>query len=237
MELSLQALSFRRGKRAVLDGVSTVLPSTGLTCLIGTNGAGKTTLLRILCGELKPTSGTFKIGNVNAGAMTQKGISRYFSIVPQRSPAPAYLTVTEMISLARFRPSRALWWRLNSVDRDRIDEAVRLCEINDFKQRKVVDLSGGEQQRVWVAFAIASAKPFLLLDETFDGLDAFAKRGFFQLVRVLSRKGRAVILATHDLNMVSEYADKVVALSRGRVVYDGNSEADLKSHLGSRGSP
>ena len=232
----MQSLSFCRGDRRALDGVSTVVPSSGLTCLIGTNGAGKTTLLRILSGELRPTSGTFKIGEIDAAKATQRVISRCFSIVPQKSPAPAYLTVAEMIALGRFRSRGALWWRLNQADRDRIDEAVRLCELKDFVDRKVTELSGGEQQRVWVAFAIASDKPFLLLDETFDGMDVIAKRGFFQLVKTISVRDRSVILATHDLNMVSEYADKVVVLSRGRVVYDGDTGADFKSHLSTPGT-
>lgn len=231
MELSLKAISFSRLKKPVLENVSATIPSTGLTCLLGTNGAGKTTLLHILSGELKPASGTFFIGDINAGALSQKDISRYFSIIPQKSPAPPYLTVSEMVALSRFHPQRALWWRLNDEDKSKIRVAITRCQIENFKDRKVMELSGGEQQRVWLSFGLASDKNFLLLDETLDGMDVFAKSSFFHLLREITREGKGIILATHDLNMVTEYADKTIILKHGKVVYEGDANVNLQQFL------
>ena len=231
MELSMKALSFNRHKKPVLDGVSATIPSTGLTCLLGTNGAGKTTLLRMLCGELKPVSGTFFIGDIDAGALSQKDISRYFSIIPQKSPAPPYLTVSEMVALGRFHPQRALWWRLNNEDKSKIRLAITRCQIENFKDRKVAELSGGEQQRVWLSFGLASDKSFLILDETLDGMDVFAKSSFFYLLREIAREGKGIILATHDLSMVTECADKTIVLRQGKVVYEGAANVNLQQFL------
>ena len=146
MELNLRGLSFNRHGQRVLDNVSATIPAAGLTCLLGTNGAGKTTLLRILCGELKPVSGTFFIGDVDAAALAPKDISRHFAIIPQKSPAPPYLTVSEMVALGRFQPRRALWWRLDDDDRKKMSIAIDRCQITGFADRKVAELSGGEQR-------------------------------------------------------------------------------------------
>jgi ABC-type cobalamin/Fe3+-siderophores transport system ATPase subunit len=236
VELSLRGLSFTRHQRPVLDRVSATIPATGLTCILGINGAGKTTMLRILCGELRPVSGTFLIGALDAGAMAAPDIARHFAIIPQKSPAPPYLTVSEMVALGRFRPRRSLWWRLDEEDRRMMALSMARCQIEEFADRKVAELSGGEQQRVWLAFGLASHKPFLILDETLDGMDVFAKRAFFRLLRELSREERAVILATHDLTMVTECADRVIALSRGKIVYEGAATGDVEGLLGADGA-
>ena len=85
---------------------------------------------------------------------------------------------------------------------------------------------------VWLSFGLASDKRFLVLDETLDGMDVFAKRAFFRLLREIARDGKGVILATHDLSMVTEWADKVVALRQGRIVYEGGPTADVEAFLG-----
>jgi ABC-type cobalamin/Fe3+-siderophores transport system ATPase subunit len=231
MELSLKALSFNRHKKSVLDSISATIPSSGLTCLLGRNGAGKTTLLRILCGDLRPGSGTFFIGEINAGTLSQKDISRYFSIIPQKAPVPSYLTVDEVVALSRFRPKSGLWWRLNDVDKEKIRVAIARCHIGNLKGRRVAELSGGEQQRVWLSFGLASDKIFLILDETLDGMDIFAKSSFFQLLREISREDKGIILATHDLGMVTEYADKAIILRQGKIVYEGSANVNLQQFL------
>jgi iron-chelate-transporting ATPase len=231
MELSLRGLSFSRHRRRVLDAVSGTVPAAGLTCILGMNGAGKTTLLRILCGELKPDSGTFFIGDQDAGLLAARDIARHFAIIPQRSPAPPYLTVAEMVALGRFHARRSLWWRLDHDDRDKVRLAIARCQVEDFRNRKVAELSGGEQQRVWLAFGLAADKRFLVLDETLDGMDVFAKRSFFRLLRDIAREGKAVILATHDLTMVTEWADRVVVLRQGRMVYEGGAVVDIEALL------
>lgn len=231
MELNLKALSYSRHNRPVLDRVSGIIPGTGLTCLLGTNGAGKTTLLRILCGDLKPISGTFVIGNVDAASLAQKEISSFFSIIPQKSPTPENLTVSEMVALGRFRPEKALLWRLSNDDRQKISAALNRCGLGKFAGRKVAELSGGEQQRVWLAFGLASEKAFLIFDETLEGLDFFAKQAFYRLLKEISGQDRGIILSTHDLNMVNEYADKIIVLSQGRVAYEGGATADLPRYL------
>ena len=230
MDLRLKGVSFLRQHKAVLTDVSAVIPACGLTCLLGANGAGKTTLLRILSGELKATSGEYFIGDIDASALSQRELAKYYAVIPQNPPTPPYLTVSEMVGMGRFQPRRALWWHLAEHDRAMTDACLARCQLGEFRNRRLDEISGGEQRRAWLAFGLASDKRFLMLDETLDGMDIFAKRNFFQLLRDIASGGKGILLTTHDLDVVSEFADRVIVLSGGRAVFEGAPSSSL-AHL------
>ena len=231
MELKLKDLSFDRCGITVLEGISATVPGSGLTCLLGTNGTGKTTLLRILSGELKATSGGYFIDARNAAALSRKELSRYFSVIPQNAPVPPYLTVGEMVGLGRFRPNASLWWHLTAADRVVVNECLARCLMTAFKDRRLDELSGGEQRRAWLAFGLALEKNFLILDETLDGMDWLAKRTFFQMLKGITSKNRGILMASHDLEMVAEFADRVIILSESRVIFEGSPDSNLSRFI------
>ncbi|MBM4445557.1 MAG: ABC transporter ATP-binding protein [Chloroflexi bacterium] len=219
--LKLEALSFQSHGRSLLSGVTAAIPGSALTCLIGANGAGKTTLLRILAGELRPGSGRFVIDGTPSTSLTEQQIARRFSIIPQDVPPPAYLTVAELATLARFHPRSGLWWRPGDRDRAIIKSCLNVCQMDALSQRRMDQLSGGEQQRAWLAFGLAQEKPYLLLDETLGGLDILARKSFFGLLKGIASQAKGVVLTTHDLELVSDFADWTVVLRAGRVTYEG----------------
>ncbi len=230
MELKLKGLAFERRERTILDGISITVPGNGLTCLLGANGTGKTTLLGILSGELKATSGNYFIDGKNTSAMTRKQLSHYFSVLPQNAPIPPYITVLEMVSLGRFHPRSALGWQLSDEDRLAVNECMELCGMTAFKDRRLDELSGGEQRRAWLAFGLASSKGFLILDETLDGMDPQSKRSFFKLLKQISSKNLGILMASHDLDMIAEFADRIIILSQGRVLFEGTPDSNLKHY-------
>lgn len=235
MMLKLDAVSFQSHGTALLTDVTGIMPDNALTCLIGANGAGKTTLLRILSGELSPSSGRFLIDDTAASSLTQSQIARHFSIIPQDMQPPPHLTVLELVTLGRFHPYGALWWRLNDRDRTTVRSCLNICKLDQLSSRRVDQLSGGEQQRAWLAFGLAQEKRFLLLDETLGGLDILAKVTFFGLLKRIASEGKCVVLTTHDLELVTDFADRVVVLSRGRVTYEGGANANLRGFLDCNG--
>lgn len=235
MILSLDALSFSRHGRAVLSSLTTAISDKALICLVGPNGAGKTTLLRILSGELRGTSGTFLIDNKDASTLSQKEIAHHFSIIPQDVQPPPYFTVFELVALGRFHPHRTLWWRLSDSDHKAVHAYLSKCQVEQLSERRVEKLSGGEQQRAWLAFGLAQEKRFLLLDETLDGLDVFAKRSFFKLLKEVAGEGKGVLLTTHDLDLVTQFADKVVVLGGGTISYEGPPDVNLEHFLSPTG--
>jgi len=233
--LSLEALSFANRGTAILSGVTTVIPDKALTCLVGPNGAGKTTLLRILSGELKATSGEFLIGDADATRLSQREIARQVSIIPQDVQPPPYLSVSALVQLGRFRPYGALWRRLSRQDHVAVNASLARCQVEALSRRRMEELSGGEQQRAWLAFALAQEKKFLLLDETLDGLDVLVKKSSFELLKEVAAEGKGIVLTTHDLDLVTHFADKVIVLGSGKVVYEGPPNAGWEHRVSPAG--
>ena len=231
MELTLTGISYVRREKAVLSNVSAVVPGKGLTCLLGTNGAGKTTLLRILSGELKSTSGKYYIGDVNASALSQRELAKYFAIIPQNAPIPPYLTVREMVGLGRFQPRGFSKWHLSSQDRASIDVCLARCQIDKLGDRRLDELSGGEQKRAWLALGLAPDKKLIMLDETLEGMDIFVKRTFFQLLKDIASQDKSILLTSHDLDLVNEFADKIIVLIGGKVIFEGPPDSNLQKLL------
>jgi ABC-type cobalamin/Fe3+-siderophores transport system ATPase subunit len=233
--LSLEALSFVNHGTAILSSMTAIIPDNSLTCLVGPNGAGKTTLLRILSGDLKATSGRLLVGDTDTSLPSQREIARQVSIIPQDVQSPPYLTVSELVQLGRFRPYGALWRRLSQQDRAAVNASLARCQLEALSKRRVEELSGGEQQRAWLAFGIAQEKRFLLLDETLDGLDVFVKKYSFELLKEVATEGKGIVLTTHDLDLVTHFADKVIVLSSGKVVYEGQPNADWEQRVSPAG--
>jgi len=225
--LNLEALSFVNRGAVILNDVTTVMPDHSLTCLVGPNGAGKTTLLRILSGELKATSGRLFVGDADTSLLPRRDMAHQLSIIPQDVQPPPYLTVSELVQLGRFRPYGAVWRRLSQQDRVAVNTSLARCQLEALSERRVEELSGGEQQRAWLAFGLAQEKRFLLLDETLDGLDTLVKKSSFELLKEVATEGKGIVLTTHDLDLVTHFADKVIVLSSGKVVYEGPPDADL----------
>jgi len=232
--VKLEALSFSIHDHAILNSVTGVVSDGSLTCLVGPNGAGKTTLLRLLAGELRATSGRFLIDDCDGCALGQREVARYFSVIPQEIQPPPHFTVLELVTLGRFRPYGALRWRLTNQDRQIVQASLARCQLDRLSKRRVEELSGGEQKRAWLAFGLAQHKRFMLLDETLDGLDILAKRSFFRLLKEVASEGRGVLLTTHDLDLVTEFADRVIVLSGGEVGYQGRPGVSLLPLLTAR---
>ncbi len=217
-------VSYVRHGTAILSDVTVSVPGRCLTCLVGPNGAGKTTLLRILSGDLQATSGRLVLGGSDAAALPRKELVRHVSIVPQDTQPPPHITVWELVQLGRFRRRRFFWQRRGQLDRETAKGALARCHLEALSDRQVEDLSRGEQQRAWLAFGLVQDRSFLLLDETLDGLDASAEAHGFRLLKEAAAAGRGVLLTTHSLDLVSRFADRVIVLDGGRVVYEGHPD-------------
>jgi iron complex transport system ATP-binding protein len=231
MELTLTRISWHQREKSILSDVSAIIPNSGLTCLLGNNGAGKTTLLRILSGELKSTSGKYFVGDINASALSQRELAKYFAIIPQNAPIPQYITVREMVGLGRFKPRGSSKWHLSSQDQANIDACLARCQIDKLGDRRLDELSGGEQKRAWLAFGLAPEKKFLMLDETLDGMDIFVKRTFFHLLKDIASQDKSILLTSHDLDLVNEFADNIIVLIGGKVIFEGPPDSDLQTLL------
>jgi iron complex transport system ATP-binding protein len=219
--LSVIDLRVGYGDRAVIDGLALEIATGTITALVGPNGSGKSTLLKTLARLLKPSGGAVYLDGKAISSMPTAAIARELAILPQGPSAPAGLTVRELVEQGRFPHVGALRM-LRHQDHAAISAALELTGMREFAHRPIDSLSGGERQRAWVALTLAQDTPILLLDEPTTFLDIGHQLEVLDLARRLNRERRmTIVLVLHDLNQAARYANRMIALSRGRVVADG----------------
>ncbi len=203
-------LRFSYGKNDVLKGVNLSVKQGDFLAFIGANGSGKSTLIKLLLGIEKPTSGTIEYNGKPLGKDTD--FSR-ISYVPQLMVA-SYdfpITVEELVDLGLYGE------KLNEEERkSRIDDALSLVDLEDFRHRLYGALSGGQRQRVLIAKALISMTDVLILDEPTTGIDFKAREELFHILRHLHDvHGITILMITHELHLVEEIIDGIYVLEDG----------------------
>lgn len=212
-------VTFSYGRSPVLRDVSLSVRSGEFVALVGPNGSGKSTLLRILLGRLAPQAGRVALFGLPPRDLRER---RRLGYVPQRpslaSEVPA--TVEEVVAAGRLERKR--WWRrMDDGDRRVMQHALDSVGLGDEAERPLNELSGGEQQRTFIARALASEPELLVLDEPIAGVDAGSQRRFRDsLVHLIEEHGAGVLLVSHELSAVSRDLDRVIVL-KGSVLFDG----------------
>ena len=230
----------RLGGRDVLTGVTLRIEPGEAVALVGPNGAGKTTLLRMLAG-LVPHTGEVRLDGWPVRRMDARERARRVALVRQQTALPVDFTVREVVEMGR-APHVAWAGRLGAADRAAVDAALAAADLGGLAGRSVRQLSGGEQQRVGLAQALAQDTPVLLLDEPTAHLDVRHQMEMLGRARALADSGRTVVAALHDLDRAVAFAGRLVVLSAGRIAADGPpgavlTEALLAAVFGVRAAP
>ena len=196
----------------VLKGVSLSVPKGELVALIGPNGSGKTTLLRAMLGIQKLDAGEVRLFG---HADPKKSLGRV-GYVPQKLALDNsfVLSVREFLSL-RLRKARGWFWQSHRRTDAAIQGALAEIGVNSFLDRPLAKLSGGQLQRVLIAFSLLDDPELLLLDEPTAGVDTPGEQSFYELIAGIQKRRRlTVILVSHDLSMVYRHASWVYALNQ-----------------------
>ena len=202
-----------KAKKA-LDNVSLSIKQGELFGLLGVNGAGKTTLIKILCGLTRKTSGTITINNFSLDKEIDK-IKEIIDISPQETSVAKNLTVKE--NLEFFANI------YNTNDANTINEIVDIFNLKEVLNQRAKTLSGGYKRRLSIAIALISKPQILFLDEPTLGLDVFARRELWNIIKKL-QKNITIILTSHYLEEIENLCDKVAILSNGKVLRTGTIE-------------
>ena len=202
-----------KSKKA-LDNVSLSIKQGELFGLLGVNGAGKTTLIKILCGLTRKTSGTIIINNFNLDKEMDK-IKEIIDISPQETSVANNLTVKE--NLEFFANI------YNNNDDNTINEIVDIFNLNEVLNQRAKTLSGGYKRRLSIAIALISKTKILFLDEPTLGLDVFARRELWNIIKKL-QKNITIILTSHYLEEIENLCDRVAILSNGKLLKTGTIE-------------
>ncbi len=215
--LAIQDLSVAYGAEIAIQGISLQIRPGEVVGLIGPNGAGKTTLIRAISGLLKQTKGTITLQGENLNQLSTPQRARYLAVVPQARQLGGALTVRHTVLLGR---TVYMGWtgRSQPEDEAAVLWAMEQTDLLGLAGRRNAELSGGEQQRVLLARALAQQTPIMLLDEPTNHLDLQHQASFLNLVRRLSREQElAVLIALHDLNLVSRFTDRVALMVGGQI--------------------
>ena len=199
--------------------------------VIGPNGSGKTTLMRSLSGDIKASTGNVTINGQPISQMKTRERARWISVVPQAGTLPAGFSVEETVSFGR-TPYLDIFGRISESDEQIAQAALAKVNALELRERMVGQLSGGEQQRVLLARAIAQQTPIMLMDEPTTYLDLYFQVNFLGLVRRLAREDRkTIILALHDLNQAALIADRILLLDHGQVRAFGTPREVLRQDI------
>jgi iron complex transport system ATP-binding protein len=225
--LTIQALDVRYDLRPVLQEIDLQVKDGEVIALIGPNGSGKTTLIRAASGVIPVHSGQVCIGNREITHLSAARRARLLAVVPQARNLPEDFSVWQTVYLGR---TPYLNWLGNpgTADQARVHWALERTDTLHLANRLVGELSGGEQQRVLLARALAQDTSILLLDEPTAHLDLHHQANLLSLVQQLAHgEGLAVLIALHDLNLASIYADRIALLVEGRLRMTGTPQEVL----------
>jgi len=218
----------KRGSLPVraLDGISFTVRRGEIFGLLGPNGAGKTTTIRILTTLLKPTGGRAIVGG-NDVQLSPLAVRRQLCVVLQENAVELFLSVLDNLrTFGRFHGMTT-----QELPK-RIDHVLALFGLDEVRNIKAIDLSGGIKRRLQVAKVFLTQKPIVFLDEATTGMDALNKRATLGAIREEARKGRTIVLTTHLLEEAEELCDDLAIINHGAVVARGSVESVKRLGLG-----
>jgi len=212
--------------RDALHDVTCQLAGGGVTAILGPNGAGKSTFVRLLIGLASPTSGSVQFRGRSLEKWPRGAIAREIGFVPQGEESVFPITVREVVAMGRY-PHLGPWRAESDEDRRLVRHALEDVDAFPFADRPFSTLSGGEQQRVRIARALAQHGSAIVLDEPTAGLDVRHEIELFALLRGLAADGRTVVLVTHNLSLAARLADRILLFADGTLVAHGTAAAVL----------
>ncbi|CAB1061278.1 Vitamin B12 ABC transporter, ATP-binding protein BtuD [Olavius sp. associated proteobacterium Delta 1] len=226
--IKIANLSHAFAKRKVLKNLSFNVAGGDFFIIIGPNGSGKTTLMKLMAGIFRPQSGKIEVMERPIRSYTPKALARAVAFVPQRLPVEIPFTVGEAVLLGRAPYQGALGIE-REVDLAIAKQAMQFTGVDHLTGAALDQLSGGEQQRVFIARAICQEPEIMLLDEPTASLDLAHQVRVMDLMEKLKvQKAITVIMVSHDVNLAAMYGDQVLLLKDGEIVCSG-SPSDVLS--------
>jgi iron complex transport system ATP-binding protein len=227
IKLSVNNLHFSYDSIEILNGLSLNVGDGKIVSILGPNGSGKSTLIKCIDHILVPQDGKILVDRKDISKMGRMEIAKNIAYVPQSTIRTFPNSVFDVVLMGR-RPY--LGWREDERDKDEVWEVLRLLGMEDLAMNTFTELSGGQQQKVLIARALAQDTGLILLDEPTSNLDIWHQMDVMEVLRKLVKKlGMTAIIAIHDLNVASRYSDVIVMMKRGKIVAAGEPEIVINS--------
>ncbi|ENW24775.1 MULTISPECIES: iron ABC transporter ATP-binding protein [Acinetobacter] len=222
MAIVLEHISKHYHEKTVVRQVSLDIGEGQFTAFIGPNGAGKSTLLGIMSRLMNPDAGQVMLDGENLQQMKNAEIAKKMAILKQANHTELRLSVEDLVAFGRFPYSHG---HLTAQDHQMIDQSIQYMELEPMRHQQLSELSGGQRQRAYIAMVLAQDTKYILLDEPLNNLDM---KHSAQIMRVLKdlcvNHGKSIIVVIHDINFASVYADQIIAMKHGELVYQGTPQ-------------
>ena len=199
----------------VVDDVSLELPHGKVISMIGPNGAGKSTVLGMISRLVARSSGAVEFQGKDLDKWENRELAKHLAILTQAYNVQMKLTVRELVAFGRFPHSGS---NLSQKDWEIVDRSISYMELEDFAERFIDEMSGGQRQRAFIAMVLAQDTEYVLLDEPTNNLDIYHATQMMKLVRRLCDElGKTVILVLHEINLAAFYSDYICAFKNGKI--------------------
>jgi iron complex transport system ATP-binding protein len=216
--------------KPLLENLNLSVEQGGFLGLIGPNGSGKTTILKLLSGFLKPLSGQVLLNKQRISTLDSRKRAGLLAVVPQFVMTPMPYTVKQIVEMGR--TSRLPFFSpLRRYDHEVVEQAIADMDLQDLRDNRFNQLSGGERQRTVIASALAQEPELLLLDEPTAALDLGHKIKLMRILKTLQERGIAIMVISHDIELMARYCDNLTLLYRGKVIASGTASEVIEPQL------
>lgn len=218
------------GAESIIHDLCCTIPAEAVTVIMGPNGCGKSTLLKGLARQLPLRQGEVRLGGKSIEGFGSKAWARQLAYLPQTNRCPAGITVGQLAALGRF-PYQSLLKRPSAEDAAITADALSQCHVTDMADQQVATLSGGQQQKAWLAMVVAQDTEVMLLDEPTSALDLGHQRDVAHIIRSFAKKGKTIVAVLHDWYLAAAIADHLLVLKDGRLITSGTPQEVITAEL------
>lgn len=215
--LSVSELGFSYTDEETLKSIDFIVKPGEFVALMGPNGSGKTTMMRCINKILTINKGSVTIDEDDVLSLTLGDIAKICTTVPADISLDFVLTVRDFVSLGRSPYVTNVWWD-SPEDDDMVNQALRDFNIDHYAERRLSEVSSGERARVLLAKGIVQTPKVMLVDEPSAHLDIKYKIQIMEMLKGLSKRGLSVVIASHDINLLTRFCDRIMLLSNGRII-------------------
>lgn len=215
--ISIENVSFSYNKENVLEDIILSIDEGDFVGIIGCNGSGKSTLMKLLIGQLSPSKGKIKLFNEDLSKSNYLNKIGYVPQISLSSGANFPATVEEVVMANLY--SKIGFMRFPKKEhRQKVKEALKIVDMENFSKRLIGNLSGGQQQRVMIAKAIVSDPKIIILDEPTTGIDAKSEEQLYTLLEKLNKESKiTIVIVSHDFAKISKYTNKIFVVENNTV--------------------